>query len=164
MARAIATEAERLEAVWHVVYEYANLISSGELLREQFRLPINTHLQDAFLLNCRKMADFFAQNRKKDDVIAEDFTASRVDFDLSFWETWSEAMDKQLAHITYTRVRNPKGWDGSANEPLLKEFRSACTKFLDSLAEPFKSRFEQEIRTRQRSGDGFENLDLGIAL
>lgn len=58
-ARMRPSEAELLYSVRHVVYEYANLVSSGELLALQHAYPINTHLQDAFLLSCRKMADFF---------------------------------------------------------------------------------------------------------
>ena len=55
----------RLDGVHHVVHEYANFVSSAEMattgkhLGKGFDPPVNTHISHAFLLNCRKMADFF---------------------------------------------------------------------------------------------------------
>jgi hypothetical protein len=161
MAKYIPTQSERLEAVWHVVYEYANLVSSGDLLRVQHGFPINTYIQDAFLLNCRKVADFFVQERHKDDVIAEDFTNGKVDYALPSWNAWCAAMDKQLAHLTYTRVNGAIGWDGSANWPLLSEFQNAWRQFLAALISPYDEKFREQLRRRQGDAE-YKRLDLGL--
>ncbi|MFI5381966.1 MAG: hypothetical protein ACHRHE_21940 [Tepidisphaerales bacterium] len=59
------TQQELLDAVHHVVHDYANLVSSGTMaatgkhLETPLTPPINTHVGHAFLVNCRKMHHFF---------------------------------------------------------------------------------------------------------
>ncbi len=143
---------ERLKAISHIVYEYANLIASGEMLQAAFKPalvpPANTLVQQAFLLSCRKMADFFLQVApKQDDVNACHYL--NPEFDLPTWREWKEAVNKQLAHITYYRTSRAKAWTGRANQPLLEEFRAAWRQFLARLEEPYKSEFDQQITKRQ---------------
>ncbi|MFL6353553.1 MAG: hypothetical protein ACJ74Z_17115 [Bryobacteraceae bacterium] len=73
------SERTRRDAVHHIVHEYANFVSSAEMvisghhLGKDFDAPVNTHIFHAFLLNCRKMADFFGNRSHHDDVIAEHY-------------------------------------------------------------------------------------------
>ena len=158
MARRKPSEAELLDSVRHVVYEYANLISCGKLLTVQHDYPINTHLQDAFLLSCRKMADFFIIDDPKDHYIAaSDFTASPQAYTLTVWKGWAKAINRQLAHLTWKR---DKEWDGSANKPLMEELEAVWKVFLDKLKPQFQDRFREEINKKKQCS-GFEHLDLG---
>ena len=152
----------RLEAMHHVVHDYANLVSAGTLTqagpaaRAGFRPPVNSHIQHAFLLNCRKMADFFQKVPRGDDIRAEHFLKQKETFLLPEWDKWGRAMDKQLAHLTYARVTAPKSWTGSpANRLLLEEFQAAWKIFLSKLDYPYKQKFDEEITKRQqRHPDG----------
>jgi len=166
--RSVMTEQERrLEAVHHVVHDYANLVSSGDLTQdESVKPPLNTHIQHAFLLNCRKLADFFTcKSKNKMDIILSHFLHGEKGFDLPVWEDWGKPMNKQLAHLSYERVTNPEKWDGQANKLLLEEFKGKWKLFRSKLPEPYRSEFEKQIRERQQpSSDGqpseFQYLDL----
>jgi len=149
------TEADLLDAVRHVVYEYSNLVSAQ--MPRVVEPPINTHLQDAFLLSCRKMADFFTGTPQKHDLNANDYTEKSQMYRLPTWEKWAEAIDKQLAHITWKR---DKSWDGSANKPFMAELRAAWKLFLSKLDSKYRDRFRDEI-SKKKQGPGFERLDLG---
>jgi hypothetical protein len=149
-------EAEFQSAVWHVVYEYGNLISAGELLQKPLTPPINTHVQDAFLISVRKLADFFTVLPKEYDVVASDYTNSPQIYNLPTWNQWSKAIDRQLAHITWKR---DQGWNGSANKPLMEELRAAWKLFLKNLDPKYKAEFEQNIAKRKGDKE-YANLDL----
>ncbi|MGI8785169.1 MAG: hypothetical protein ACR2L2_16145 [Acidobacteriota bacterium] len=157
-------EKKRLAAVEHIVHDYANLISSGEMLRPHFDPilipPANTHVQHAFLLNCRKLGDFFqAHGKKPNDMFAKHFPDADVaEFDLSVCKKWRVHIDKQLAHLTYDRLNSKKSWDGSANQPLLEELRKAWRLFRSTLKEPYKLQFKRQLEGR-RKGE-FERFDL----
>src|ERR1039458_1208229 len=93
------------KAVHHVVHDYANFVSSAEMVITGQHLgkvidpPINSHIFHAFLLNCRKMADFFGKGQD-DDVIADHYVP-RFSFPLDKCKEWRGPVNKQLAHITY---------------------------------------------------------------
>ena len=117
------TEQERnLKAVHHVVHDYANLVSSGTMavngchLGIGFVPPVNKHVGDAFLVNCRKIYEFFMYKPStkpgQNDIRAADFLTPEVVFDLSNWALWHEAMNKQLMHVTFARVEKSKEWKG----------------------------------------------------
>ncbi|MGH9632570.1 MAG: hypothetical protein ACRD7E_30050 [Bryobacteraceae bacterium] len=156
-------EQKRL-AVHHVVYEYANLLSTGTRLLETgldaLKPPDNTHVQDAFLLSCRKMAEFFKMQRARQYVIGYDYVRrSTVTFTLSEWAKWSEAADRHVTHISYTRLENVTEWNGTANRPLLEEFRTAWCDFYNAIDERFKAEFERQIDEKVTC-EGFGRLDL----
>src|SRR6185437_6522419 len=101
----VRSEKIRLDAVHHVVHDYANFVSSAEMVMTGKHLgkaldpPLNTHIFHAFLLNCRKMADFFGNRSQDNDVIAEHYVPSFT-FPLPKCDFWREAVNKQLAHTT----------------------------------------------------------------
>jgi hypothetical protein len=45
-------------------------------------------------------------------------------------------MDRQLAHITEARAKNPQSWDGSAVGPMFIEMKGAWRKFSSALIPP----------------------------
>lgn len=165
------TEQERnLAAVHHVVHDYANLVSSGTMvvsghyLRKGFDPPVNAHLQHAFLVNCRKMYEFFlyppSTNPKYDDVRAAHYLGRVETFDLSNWALWHEAMNKQLLHVTFARVERPKRWEGcNENRLFVEEFMKAWKAFRGHLkGTVYEPQFESEIREKLKSE--FGGLDL----
>jgi hypothetical protein len=154
-------EQKRLAAVHHVVHDYTNLVSSGTLTKTALKAPINTHVQHAFLLNCRKMAAFFLNLGEDDDILSRDFVApKKVGFKLSWKRHWQGAMNKQLLHLTYSRIDKAKPWDGTPNEVSLREFQAAWKKFLDNVEEPYRSKFSDEIALKLGPKSEFRSLEL----
>lgn len=154
------------EAVRHVVHDYANLVSSGTMavqghhLGKGFDSPVNAHIGDAFLANCRKMYEFFKYKPKKGYIRAKDFVPG-VDYKLPNWGSWHGHMSKQLMHVTIDRVDNQRVWKGhNENKLFLEEFKRAWKKFLCNLEKTHKSRFNSEISERLKSA--FKGLDLGL--
>jgi hypothetical protein len=79
----------------HIVHDYANLISAGEMVLTQTHAgqalvaPVNTHVGQAFYLNCRKMFDFFTKppstNPGFDDFRAREFTKTDIRYPFATW-------------------------------------------------------------------------------
>jgi hypothetical protein len=149
-------------AIHHVVYEYANLVSTGTLLKGWLAPPINTHVQDAFLLSCRKLADFFRYaSRDKPDVLASHYVPE-CNFELPVWQKYHSVANVHVAHISYTRLELRQSWDGSLSGPLLEEMQQAWRLLLDSLAAKspsLRNEFDREISLCLHKV-GFENLNL----
>lgn len=142
-------------AIHHVIYEYANLVSSGLHVLSAPGCPIDTHVQDAFLLNCRKLSDFFSTRATdKPDVKAGHFCGAKgaPAVTLAEWTNWKDAIDKQLAHLSYTRVTGAKPWYGydGTNARLLQEFRAAFRLFLAHIDKDYRDALEQELQERSR--------------
>src|ERR1700719_2825263 len=96
----------------HVCYEYANLMSAAHWdMRGQ--ASWRTHADDAFLLGYRKLGDFLLNEHRsrmfeKDlpDILALDYLAPGqcITWTLPTWnKEWRDAMNKQLAHLSYVR-------------------------------------------------------------
>ena len=160
------TQENLQKAVYHVVHDYANLVSSGTMavqghhLDKRFDPPVNTHIGHAFLANCRKMYEFFMFTPKNGYIRAKDFLPE-VTFDLPNWGSWHGHMNEQLMHVTIARVENRKEWKGhNENKLFLEEFKHAWKEFLCNLEESYKSMFNSEIIKRLDSE--FRGLDLGL--
>src|ERR1700687_4845731 len=134
---AVALTNLQRDSILHVVYEYAHLVSASDMLaadeKVRLRAPGIHHIQDAFLLGCRKMADFFQCKGRSTDVQSSWYLDHPAKFALTTWDAWKDAIDKQLAHITEARVTGPKSWDGSAVGPLFDELKIAWQTFLHEL-------------------------------
>jgi hypothetical protein len=150
------TKEERLAAIEHVVYEYANLISAG-CCSLQGPAPIRTHSDDAFLLGCRKLGDFLMDDIRRygDDVLALDYIVAggTRTWDMPTWRSqWRSSMNKQLSHIAYERVRKPQRWDHEAYvSALLAEFRSAWTAFQGGVGDAdFRDEFTHQMGAVKR--------------
>ena len=153
-------EEQKLAAIHHIVHDYTNLVSSGTLTQEPLKPPLNTHVQHAFLMNCRKMAAFFLNRRDDDDILSKEFLPTKVGFKLDEWENWGAAMNRQLLHLSYRRIDAAKPWDGKPNKLLLAEFQRAWKKFLFHLEDPYRPQFEIEISAKLKPGSEFNGLDL----
>jgi hypothetical protein len=156
-----------LAAVHHVVHDYANFVSSGEVIFNNPgpQPPLNTHVQHAFLMNCRKMAHFFQHGPNGKDIVSADFFPPRCKprFRFPVWNKWAKPMDWQMLHLTYSRVLNPVPWDGyKENRLFLNEFQQAWKLFRAKLPEPYSSEYRRQIEERYNDdNDGvFKSLDL----
>lgn len=144
-------------AIHHVVYEYSNLIHSADYVAYKSPGgPIGVHVGDVFLLNCRKLADFFSRGPNyHGDVRAEYFCTVRPlpKVRLPHQRRWRRAMNQNLAHISFDRVRNPipfyTGPDGNTRVvQLVEELREGFRLFLDHVDDEYKVIFTQELRDR----------------
>jgi hypothetical protein len=132
---------------------------TGRHLGKPLEPPVNTHISHAFLMNCRKMYDFFVKSASKDRATAAMFRdkGRRSTFALSAWERWQIPMNKQLLHVTFRE--NPKRWDGrEENTVLLAEFQAAWKAFLEALPQDYRRQFDVEID--KKLATEFRGLDL----
>ena len=144
---------QRIAAITHVVYEYANLMAAGHFSIHGSP-PWRTNCDDAFLLGCRKLDDFLMREKRsvkggteQDDVLALDYlpTNSTRNWDLPIWRVeWRGPMNKQLAHIAYTR---DKEWNHLIWVPQLeREFREAWWKFRESIIDnDYDQEFDKQL-------------------
>src|SRR5262245_8807457 len=131
--------AKRLEAVRHVVHDYANFVSSAEMVLTGrdidgafLKPPINTHVSHAFYLNCRKMADFFSDKGRQDDIKAKHYV-DKFSQVLTTFGGWREAINKQLGHLTYTRDTTPRPIDTAACKAMYEELKGVWRSFRAAL-------------------------------
>jgi hypothetical protein len=148
-------ERKRFKVIHHVVHEYANFVSSAEMVLtgvdiygEPFEPPINTHLSHAFYLNCRKLADFFQNRRYPDDVKAEHFVPGHR-AKLPVFDSWRTRIDKQLAHVTYTRDTAAREIRQRTQRALYKELRAAWRQFRKKLPRLYGDQFTKKVSERK---------------
>ena len=146
-----AKERERFAAIHHVVHEYANFVSSAEMVLHgtdidglRFNPPINTHISHSFYLNCRKLADFFQGQKNGDDILAEHYVG-----DLPVSDKWRIHINKQLVHVTYFRDKNAKEINRQACEALYKELKSAWREFRTRLPKVYAEEFTKKVKARK---------------
>jgi hypothetical protein len=159
------TEQEkRLAAVHHVVHEYANFVSSAEMVLRGtdiygngFKPPLNTHVGHAFYLNCRKIADFFLNKRDGDDNIMAEHFAPSFKATLKTFEYWRGPINKQLAHITYARDSKAREIKSPDQQDLYTELQQAWQDFRRQLPEPYRAEFTRKIKERK---DPYPNGEL----
>jgi hypothetical protein len=154
-----ALEQQRCTAIVHVVHEYANFVSSAEMVLSgcdidgaPFKPPINTHISHAFYMNCRKLADLF-QNRRgppdKDDIVAEHYLTGFYAA-LPISTNWRLPMNKQLAHVTYARDTRAREIDRAACEALYGELKDTWREFRKGLVGGlYEAEFKNQVRKRR---------------
>jgi hypothetical protein len=154
-----ALQQQRFNAIVHVVHEYANFVSSAEMVLSgcdidgvPFKPPINAHVNHAFYLNCRKLADLFQNKlgRDKDDIMAEHYVPSFYAA-LPISTKWRVPMNKQLAHVTYApRDTRAREIDRSACEALYTELKDTWRKFRKGLVGGlYEAEFKNQVRKRK---------------
>jgi hypothetical protein len=152
-----AEEKSRLDAIRHIVHEYANFISSAEMVLtgldiygKQFEPPLNTHVSHAFYLNCRKQSDFFQNvpSRQGDNIMAQHFVPG-FSITLQVSDDWRDPINKQLTHTTYTRETNPREIKKPIQQALYDELKAAWKKFRDLLPEPYRAEFARRLQERK---------------
>jgi len=160
--RLIVTGADKLGAILHIVNDYTNLVSSGTLIQAAHKPPINTHVQYSFLVECRKFAAFFRNNRgpKGTDIASSDYLKAKLRFKLPVWKAWHDHMNVHLLHLSYDRLSSKIQWTGhTVNADLLDEFQRAWKLFLAKVEEPYKSEFERQIAARESKPE-YKGLDF----
>jgi hypothetical protein len=155
------SDADKHRAILHIVNDYTNLVSSGTLIQKVPQPPISTHVQYSFLVECRKFAGFFRNNRgpKGTDIVSKDYVnMKRVK--LPVWNEWHDHMNQHLMHLSYCRLYSKTQWNGhTVNAVLLDEFRRAWKLFLAEVEEPFRSEFETHVAARA-SRPEYSGLDF----
>ena len=157
---------KRLAAIRDVVYEYVNLISAGYYSLDG-KAPWRTNCDDAFLLGCRKLHDFLMRRERfkrkggeeLEDVLALDYLPRNFvpNWNLPIWILeWRDPMDKQLAHITYSR---DKVWEHMIWVPkLMVEFRDAWLDFRECIVnDEYRSEFDKQMAERKARRE-FEDI------
>jgi hypothetical protein len=166
-------ERKRSKAIVHIVHEYANFVSSAEMVLTGrntdgtlIKPPVNTHISHAFYLNCRKLADFFLNRKQSDDDILAEHYVEGFKIDLPKFDTLRQAMNKQLAHMTYHRDVNPRMISHNDCKALYAELRKAWGNFRKQLAGSlYEAEFSEQITRRKvphvaGTPSEFENYDL----
>jgi hypothetical protein len=150
----LMTEQERqkrnLDVVRHIVHDWANLVAAGKMTAVQHSFPLNHFIQHAFLVECRKFAAFFKNNRGPlgQDIIAKDFVCKRFKPHLPIWKKWHDHMNRHLMHLSYERLTTPTLWTGWPNQPLLAEFVKSWDDFLTCVDAAYAPQFRNELNRR----------------
>ena len=153
-----ALEELRPKGIVHVVHEYANFVSSADMVEhgwdidhKLFKAPINTHVSHAFYLNCRKLADFFQkrQGRYKRDIMAEDYVPG-FSAPLPVYAEWRDPINRQLAHVTYDRITKPKEIKKEARKAIYEELKHTWREFRKGLVgSPYEAEFKEQVSLRK---------------
>ena len=148
--------------IHHIVYEYSNLVHSGDYVAYKSRGgPIGVHVGDAFLLNCRKLGEFFSTRpTDKPDVRVVHFCSKNPMpiLAMQHYRTWRLAIDQNLAHISYKRVTKPivfyDAKDGCSRvNALTEEIRAAFRIFLNHVDDEYKPAFSAALSGRRADVD-----------
>jgi hypothetical protein len=112
--------------------------------------PLNHATERAFLVECRKFANFFKNNRGplNDDIVCKDFLSRHFKPKLPEWKKWHDHINRQLMHLSYARLDNTTPWDGSANAPLYAEFTSKWADFLLCVDPLYRAEFDRQLKSR----------------
>jgi hypothetical protein len=145
------TSAEQLkfDAISHIVHDWAMLVDIFTSTHPK-PYPLNHATERAFLVECRKFANFFKNNRGplNEDAISKDFVSKRFKARLPEWKIWHDHLNRQLLHLSYARVENTTSWTGSANAPLYAEFSSTWAAFLPCIDPLYSAEFANQLRSR----------------
>lgn len=129
------------------------VINGVDILGQPFRPPINTHVSYAFYLNCRKLADFFQKKASPgtDDIVAKHYV-NGFRQRLPVFCCWRVPINKQLAHLTYSRDTTAREIDREACIAFYKEMKGAWRDFRSKLIDgPYEAEFESNLRARKKS-------------
>jgi len=146
------TDERKVDMLQHIVHDWGKLVEIFTT-PEHRPSPLNHAVERAFLVECRKFANFFQNKRgpMKDplqhDARAKDFVGKGFRPELHAWKKWEDHINRQLMHLSYGRVDNTDSWDGSANKPIFEELCVVWDEFLQCL-DP-KCRPEFDVRRSQ---------------
>ena len=158
---------KRIAAIKDVVYEYANLMAAAHYSLHG-SAPWRTNCDDAFLLGCRKLDEFLMRVKRSvkhgqelDDILVVDYlpTNATRPWDLPIWiAEWRGPMNKQLAHIAYSR---DKEWNHLIWVPQLEpEFNKAWWDFREAIVnDAYNQEFDNQLIACQAK-PGFGNIVL----
>jgi hypothetical protein len=145
----VTDEERKRGAILHIVHDWSMLVRLMDNPHPK-PSPLNHATERAFLVECRKFANFFRNNRgpRKEDAISKDFVSQHFKPKLPVWKKWHEHINRQLMHLSYARVENTEDWDGSANAPIYVEFQDTWAKFLPCIDPKYKTEFDKQLKIR----------------
>ena len=128
------------DAIKHVVYVYVATLAAALQMTKPHASPVNVLIQDAFLTHLRALMEFFRvkepAERRADNILAVDFRYPMAWDAMEFGpkSKLSVAVNKTLSHLTYSRDKLPKPWDGPRNlHGTVRLFRCTWEEFLASV-------------------------------
>jgi hypothetical protein len=150
LTRVTAIEQRNFDSIIHIIHDWSMLVRAGVMTGQPSASPVNHFIQHAFLVECRKFANFFKNNPGplREDMVAKAFVIRRFKAPLPVWGQWRRHMNQQLMHLSYRRVENKTPWDGSANAPLLNELTDTWEQFLTCLSPLYEAEFRGQLRSR----------------
>lgn len=168
-----AQELERVSN--HVAWEYCALLAAALEMANAPKSPRNHQAQESFLLHLRNLADFFSggsaapgatvsappsRSKERDDIYAVDLS-ERVGWDPGPFARNTklrQAMNKTLAHMTYSRDSIDVPFDGWRHlHGTVKLVRKTWQAFLGSLRSAHRTQLAREL---ERHASGLGPLDL----
>lgn len=168
----MTSEERRKRPEHHVVHDYANLVSSGRLITDEKSndallkmAPVNSHVWQAFYMNCRKMYEFFNYRRSSEYLRAEQFLKpGHHPFIFKHWtKAVQEHMNIHLMHVGGNRTTRNVVWTGADDKLYLEDFENAWEVFLENLQDGRRPIFRDEIEHRLDSE--FRHCgDLGLTI
>jgi len=140
----------------HVVQDYANLVVTGRMVIDpkinhalELTYGANGHVWHAFLMNCRKMFEFFRRPPEYPYLRASHFTSPGVTYSFPEWSNDVQRyMNDQLLHVGMRRVHNTIPNDGAKNVEYWADFEGAWQMFMSSLNPQHRDIFRDEIDYR----------------
>lgn len=131
----------------HYLYELNMLRAAHALLPRMATQALANALIESFVVHARNLMDFFLSAPRGDDAVAAHFTA-----DGTFAAAATRAvpkdlrirLNKQIAHLTYSRTNAVKIGDGD-RQALLQALESDHTAFKQSVAPRFAGSFKNEV-------------------
>ena len=148
--KGVTDEERRVGAIQHIVHDWSMLVRLIDNPHPQ-PFPLNHATERAFLVECRKFANFFGniRGRRNEDAVSRDFVGdTHFKPKLPVWNKWHEHINRQLMHLSYGRVENTESWDGSANDPIYREMLDTWDKFLPCVDAKYKTEFDTQLKNR----------------
>ena len=145
----IMDEGRKLQVIKHIAHDWSMLVKLIDNPHPK-PSPLNHATERAFLVECRKFANFFKNNRgpHNEDAVSKDFVNKHFKPKLSVWKKWHDHINRQLMHLSYARVENTESWDGSATAPIYAEMKDTWAKFLPCIDPRYKTEFDAQLKSQ----------------
>jgi len=137
----------KLRMIEHIVHDWAKLVEIYTA-PDNRPPPLNHAVERAFLVESRKFAHFFRNNRGplQEDAVSKDFVDvnRRFKAKLPVWKNWQDHINVHLMHLSYQRTDNTTPWTGKANEPIFEELCEKWNEFLQHVDPKFEAEFKRQ--------------------
>ncbi len=134
MATYQPTPPEKIDALEHVFYEIKMCLDTGTALIN-YRGPqlLQNVFLESFLVHCRCLIDFFEHPKSQDDDVLHKHYVGTVTI-VNIPELDREKLNKDVAHLTYTRNSRDKSVDGWDIGKTLRLIMEPSLIFLQNLS------------------------------
>jgi len=144
----IPSDHDKAKALDAVFYEIDQIVFLFSHLKNPSLEPALTNVYlDALLVHIRALLDFYEKTKRKqggDDVLAGDygFSAKSINID----KCYRDRLNKDLAHITYSRVKRTPSTKGWPLHLILFPILLRCYKFMCFMNDKFPPGIEDELK------------------